>query len=135
MSDIAAPAYRVIPIVPVLKPGAMEGKGPYIANEKINSAIGFPGELVEDWHDKAIAKMGELLSKYRSLKVYMDACVRALRRVLRQVPLLYWHTRSKEYARGASGLDAQCVSSLFHFAQQAISKVGRCARFDARSAG
>ena len=35
----------------------------------------FPGELVEDWQDKAIAKMGELLGKYRSLKVYLDACV------------------------------------------------------------
>ncbi|MGB8516629.1 MAG: (Fe-S)-binding protein, partial [Gallionella sp.] len=75
MADITAPAYRIIPIVPALKPGAMAGSGPYVANEKINEAIGFPGALVEDWHDKAIAKMGELLGKYRSLKVYMDACV------------------------------------------------------------
>ena len=75
MADIVAPAYRTIPIIPALKPGAMEGKGPFVANEKINEAIGFPGQLVEDWHDKAIAKMGELLSKYRSLKVFMDACV------------------------------------------------------------
>ena len=45
------------------------------ASAPIQENIGFPGELVEDWHDKAIAKMGELLGKYRSLKVYMDACV------------------------------------------------------------
>lgn len=75
MADITAPAYRVIPIVPVLKPGSMAGKGPYVASEKINEAIGFPGQLVDDWHDRAIGKMGELLSKYRSLKVYMDSCV------------------------------------------------------------
>ena len=75
MSDITAPAYRTIPIIPALKPGAMEGKGPFVASEKINEAIGFPGQLVEDWHDRVIAKMGDMLSKYRSLKVFMDACV------------------------------------------------------------
>ncbi|MDE2625339.1 MAG: (Fe-S)-binding protein [Betaproteobacteria bacterium] len=47
----------------------------FVANEKIQTAIGFPGQLVDDWHDRAIGKMGELLEKYRSLKVYMDACV------------------------------------------------------------
>jgi Fe-S oxidoreductase len=72
---ITAPAYRIIPIIPALKPGAMEGSGPYIANDKIQEALGFPGQLVNDWHDQAIAKMGELLGKYRSLKVYMDTCV------------------------------------------------------------
>src|SRR5512140_3974013 len=75
MADIVAPAYRTIPIIPALKPGAMEGKGPFVASDKINEAIGFPGQLVEDWHDRAIAKMGELLKKYRSLRVFMDACV------------------------------------------------------------
>ncbi len=75
MADIAAPAYRIFPIIPALKPGAMENVRSFVANEKIQTAIGFPGQLVEDWHDKAIAKMGELLGKYRSLRVFMDACV------------------------------------------------------------
>jgi Fe-S oxidoreductase len=75
MAEVVAPPYRVIPIVPALKPGAMEQTHPYVANDKIQEAIGFPGQLVEDWHDRAIAKMGELLKKYRSLKVYLDACV------------------------------------------------------------
>ncbi len=75
MADITAPAYRTIPIIPALKPGAMEGKGPFIANEKMQEALGFPGQLVDDWHDKAIAKMGDLLGKFRSLRVFMDACV------------------------------------------------------------
>ena len=74
-ANITAPAFRVIPIIPAIEPGAMEGLKPFVANDKIQEALGFPGELVEDWHDKAIAKMGELLKKYRSLKVYMDACV------------------------------------------------------------
>ena len=75
MADVAAPPYRTIPIIPALKPGSMEDVRSFVANDKINEALGFPGQLVEDWHDKAIAKMGELLTKYRSLKVYMDACV------------------------------------------------------------
>ena len=75
MADIAAPAFRVIPIIPALKPGAMEGKGPFVANEKMQEALGFPGQLVDDWHDRALAKMGELLGKFRSLRVFMDACV------------------------------------------------------------
>lgn len=75
MAAITAPAYRSFPIIPALIPGAMEGAGPYVSSDKINEAVGFPGHLVDDWHDKAIAKMGDLLSKYRSLKVYMDACV------------------------------------------------------------
>ncbi|MBK9161193.1 MAG: (Fe-S)-binding protein [Nitrosomonadales bacterium] len=75
MADVTAPPFRVIPIVPALKPGSMEGKGPYLANEKMQEALGYPGKLVDDWHDKAIAKMGELLGKFRSLQVYMDACV------------------------------------------------------------
>ena len=48
---------------------------PFVAQAPIQEALGFPGELVEDWHDKAIAKMGDLLDKYRSFKVYLDACV------------------------------------------------------------
>jgi len=75
MAEITAPAYRTIPIIPKLIPGAMEGKGPYIANEKIQQALDFPGQLVDDWHDKAIAKMGDLLHKYRSVAAFMDACV------------------------------------------------------------
>ena len=39
MSDITAPAYRIIPIIPALKPGSMEGKGPFVASEKINEAV------------------------------------------------------------------------------------------------
>ncbi|MDE2118168.1 MAG: (Fe-S)-binding protein, partial [Betaproteobacteria bacterium] len=74
-AEITAPAYRIIPIIPALKPGAMEDSKSFIANDKIQEALGFPGQLVDDWHDRALAKMGELLGKYRSLKVFLDACV------------------------------------------------------------
>lgn len=64
--------YRVIPLIKV---GATSHLKPFVANEAIQKNLGFPGELVEDWQAKAIAKMGELLGKFRSLQVYMDACV------------------------------------------------------------
>ncbi len=61
--------------IPSLQRDAMAESKPYVASDKINTAIGFPGELVPDWEAKAIDRMGELLKKYRSLKVYLDACV------------------------------------------------------------
>jgi len=76
--EIKAPAYRELPVPPALQPGATEGVKSFVANEKIQEAIGFQGKLAENWqetHDKAIGHFGTLLSKYRSLRVYMDACV------------------------------------------------------------
>src|SRR5512135_2200455 len=40
------------------------------------TALGFPYELVPDWKEKAVAKLDELLKKYRSLQVYLDICVK-----------------------------------------------------------
>ena len=33
---------------------------PYVASAAIQTAVGFPGELVEDWQAKVIAKMGDM---------------------------------------------------------------------------
>ena len=63
--------------MPELKPGAMaEAKTCYLASPAHQEALGFPGELVPDWHDRAIAKMGDLLGRYKSLQVFMDICVK-----------------------------------------------------------
>ena len=69
------PKLKSYPVIPLVQVGAMAHSKPFVAAAPIQKALGFPGELVEDWQDKAIAKMGELLGKYRSLQVYMDACV------------------------------------------------------------
>jgi Fe-S oxidoreductase len=53
----------------------MEKSRPYVASDKIQQAIGFPGELTEGWEQRAITHMGEMLGKYRSLKVFLDSCV------------------------------------------------------------
>ncbi|MGF1643153.1 MAG: sulfate reduction electron transfer complex DsrMKJOP subunit DsrK [Thiotrichales bacterium] len=62
--------------VPRIKPGAMEKTGPFVAKPDHQTPLGYPGELVDNWQEKAVEKMGELLGKYRSLKVYMDSCVK-----------------------------------------------------------
>ena len=62
--------------IPKLHEGTMAGIQPFVAKPDHQAQLGFPGELVENWEQVAIAKMGELLKKYRSLQVYLDACVK-----------------------------------------------------------
>ena len=63
------PKLKSYPVIPLVQVGATSHLKPFIAAAPIQNALGFPGQLVDDWHDKAIAKMGELLGKYRSLQV------------------------------------------------------------------
>lgn len=61
---------------PSIKKDAMKNSAPYKAKEKHQSAIGFPGELIDDWQNVAVQKLGELTSKSRALQVYMDSCIK-----------------------------------------------------------
>jgi Fe-S oxidoreductase len=70
------PKFREYPIIPQLQPDVMDGNGPFVAKPEHQAPLGFPGELVENWQAKAIEKMGDLLNKYRSLRLYMDICVK-----------------------------------------------------------
>ena len=69
------PTLKEVSEVPRVQEGAMAHVQSFVAAAPIQQAIGFPGELVENWEQKAIEKMGDLLGKYRSFKVYLDACV------------------------------------------------------------
>ncbi|HFD81533.1 MAG TPA: (Fe-S)-binding protein [Gammaproteobacteria bacterium] len=53
----------------------MAHSSPFVAAEKFQEPLGFPGSLVDNWKEVAIDKMGELLGKYRSLQVFLDICV------------------------------------------------------------
>jgi Fe-S oxidoreductase len=74
-AEFKTPEYRPFPTVPEMQPGAMSHLKPFVASEAVQTNIGFPGKLEEGWEGRAIDKMGELLGKYRSLKVFMDSCV------------------------------------------------------------
>ncbi|GIT23982.1 MAG: hypothetical protein CM1200mP41_00260 [Gammaproteobacteria bacterium] len=49
---------------------------PFVAKAEFQEALGFPGELVDNWQSVALDKMSELLGKYRALPVFLDACVK-----------------------------------------------------------
>ncbi len=49
---------------------------PYIAKAEFQEELGFPGELLDDWKEKAIEKIGDLKSRYRSVQVFLDICVK-----------------------------------------------------------
>jgi Fe-S oxidoreductase len=76
VADFETPKYREYPVVPELKPGIMAGGGPFISRAEFDEDLGYPGELPSDWKDKVLDKMGELLKRYRSLQVFMDACIK-----------------------------------------------------------
>jgi len=76
VADFEVPKFREIPIIPKLKEGVMAHSAPYVAKAEFQQALGFPGELSDDWKERALDKMGDLLGKYRSFQVYLDACVK-----------------------------------------------------------
>jgi len=61
---------------PPLRGGAMAHSRPATATAEQQRALGFPAELPEDWHARALAKMKELFAGSRALRVFMDSCVK-----------------------------------------------------------
>ena len=76
MADFETPELGEYQITPALQPGAMAHSKPFVAAANHQEALGFPGELVDDWQDKAVTRMGELLESNRALRVYLDSCVK-----------------------------------------------------------
>jgi len=76
MPDFDTPTLKPYRKIPVVVEGAMAHSQPHVASPELQEPLGFPGELVDDWQQVAIRKMGELVGKYRSLQVFLDACVK-----------------------------------------------------------
>ena len=70
------PKLKPYPVIPKLVEDTMAHSQPYVAKSDFQEPLGFPGELVDDWQDVAIKKMGELTDRYRSLQVFLDSCVK-----------------------------------------------------------
>ncbi|MES9844007.1 MAG: sulfate reduction electron transfer complex DsrMKJOP subunit DsrK [Candidatus Sedimenticola sp. PURPLELP] len=76
-ADFEVPELQEHVDVPALEEGTMAHLKPFVVkNPEHNTDLGFPGELVEDWHDKTLEKLDDLRHRYRSLQVYLDACVK-----------------------------------------------------------
>ncbi|MFA5809051.1 MAG: (Fe-S)-binding protein [Thermoleophilia bacterium] len=74
--DIHAPELTGELKIPRIEEGAAAANKPYVCKAVTMEKLDFPTDLREDWHDAAIAKMSDLLKKYKSLQVYMDICVK-----------------------------------------------------------
>lgn len=74
--EFTVPELKKYPQIPVLVKDAMAHSQPFKAGRQQQQSLGYPGELVADWHPKAIAKMAELLGQYRGLRVFMDTCIK-----------------------------------------------------------
>ncbi|MDA9319311.1 (Fe-S)-binding protein [Candidatus Thioglobus sp.] len=62
--------------IPPLKKDSMAGKGPFKASIDIQKDLGFPGEKIDNWQQVAINKIAETKSKYRSVQVFLDSCMK-----------------------------------------------------------
>ena len=62
--------------VPEVTPGTMAHSSPYVAKSEFQETLGYAGEVPDDWKEKTLEAMGDLLGKYRGLQVFMDSCVK-----------------------------------------------------------
>lgn len=62
--------------VPEIEEGASAHYQPYPAKPVHMEALGFPLQRLEGWKQRAITKLAELLKKYKSLKIFLDICVK-----------------------------------------------------------
>ncbi len=76
MADFEVPKFREIPIIPEPHPGVMAHSKPFVAKPEFQQPLGYPGELLDNWQEVALDKMKDLLGKYRSLRVFLDICVK-----------------------------------------------------------
>ena len=88
MANFKVPELREFPIIPIPKDGVTSHLSPFVAKPEFQEALNYPGKktqeegkdpkyvLVDGWKEKALDKMGDLLGRYRGLRVFMDSCVK-----------------------------------------------------------
>lgn len=76
MAEFDTPTLKPYPEIPPIEIGVMAHSKPYVAKQELQEKIGFPGELIDNWQQVAIDKMGELVDNSRALRVFLDSCVK-----------------------------------------------------------
>ena len=157
MADYEIPETREFPIIPSIMEGAMAHSTPFVAGEEFQSDMGFPfteetGQLIDGWKERFLELMEEKLSKYRSLQVFMDICVKcgactdkchyfigtadpknmpvARQDLLRQVYRRYFTFAGKYFPKlvGAVDLTEDVIKDMYSYYHQ-CSECRRCAVF------
>ncbi|NTU42621.1 MAG: hypothetical protein HGA78_06135, partial [Nitrospirales bacterium] len=64
--------------IPCISPNAsLAYKSQLYKNKESIARLGYPTEgLIPNWKEKFLEKMDEILKKYRSVRLFMDICVR-----------------------------------------------------------
>lgn len=65
--------YRIIPLIAERATADVRASK---ATADVQIALGLPPTLVEDWHDKAIERLGALIKERRGLRVFLDNCTK-----------------------------------------------------------
>ena len=47
-----------------------------VAEPGVQESLGLPATLVDDWHEKAIKRLGQLVKERRGLRVFLDTCTK-----------------------------------------------------------
>jgi Fe-S oxidoreductase len=76
VADFETPELQEYPVIPHLHKGVMEHSKPFVAKPAHQEGIGYPGELVDNWEEKAVLRLGELVDGNRALRVFLDSCVK-----------------------------------------------------------
>ena len=76
MADFEIPVLGDYQVLPHVHPDTMVKSKPFVAKPDIQASVGFPGELVPNWENVAVKKLGELVSGSRALQVFLDSCVK-----------------------------------------------------------
>ena len=76
MADFDIPAVDKLLTAPPITVGASSEIKPYPASEEHMKKLGMPEKRVDDWQRKAIEKLGDLTGKYKSLKLFLEICVK-----------------------------------------------------------
>ncbi|HIE76336.1 MAG TPA: (Fe-S)-binding protein [Gammaproteobacteria bacterium] len=130
--EFETPPLGELLVTPPVQPDAMAHSRPFVAKPEHQQSLGFPGELVDNWQDAALEKMGELLGKYRSLPVFLDSCVPknmpvARQDLLRKVYRRYFTLAGKWFPRlvGAVELSEDVINDWYSYYHQ-CSECRRC---------
>lgn len=65
--------YRIIPLI---QEGSMADEVTAVATPDTQLRRGLPATLVDNWHELAIERLGQLLKQRRGLQVFMDTCTK-----------------------------------------------------------
>ncbi len=73
LADFETPELKKNLITPKIEPGVMSHLAPFVAKPEIQKPLGYPGELIDNWEQVAVDKLGELKGKYLYRFFWMPA--------------------------------------------------------------